>query len=42
MCKNERRFCRCGRNSAFLLLRDNLLFPEILINLCYLQSLKNE
>ena len=33
MCRNERRFCRCGRNSASLLLRDNLL---------YLQSLKSE
>ncbi|MHB8068587.1 MAG: hypothetical protein ACYDIC_11900 [Desulfobaccales bacterium] len=33
MCRNERRFCRCGRNSASLLLRDNLLFPEILIDL---------
>ena len=33
MCRNERRFCRCGRNSAALLFRDNLLFPEILLNL---------
>jgi hypothetical protein len=33
MCRNERRFCRCGRNSAFLLFRDNLLYPEILLNL---------
>lgn len=33
MCRNERRFCRCGRNSASLLFRDNLLFPEILLNL---------
>lgn len=33
MCRNESRFCRCGRNSAFLLFRDNLLFPEILLNL---------
>jgi len=33
MCRNERRFCRCGRNSADLLFRDNLLYPEILINL---------
>lgn len=33
MCRNERRFCRCGRNSASLLFRDNLLYPEILLNL---------
>src|SRR4030042_188666 len=33
MCRNERRFCRCGRNSAALLFRDNLLYPEILVNL---------
>lgn len=33
MCRNERLFCRCGRNSASLLFRDNLLYPEILINL---------
>jgi hypothetical protein len=33
MCRNERRFCRCGRNSASLLFRDNLLFPEILLHL---------
>jgi hypothetical protein len=33
MCRNERRFCRCGRNSADLLFRDNLLYPEILVNL---------
>ncbi|MEW6659576.1 MAG: hypothetical protein AB1424_13025 [Thermodesulfobacteriota bacterium] len=33
MCRNERRYCCCGRNSAFLLFRDNLLYPEILINL---------
>lgn len=33
MCRNERRFCRCGRNSAAILFRDNLLFPEILLNL---------
>ncbi len=46
MCKNERRFCHCGRNSAFLLFRDNLLFPEILINLycplCQDQALWDE
>ena len=33
MCMNERRFCECGRNSAFLSFRDNLLPPEILLNL---------
>jgi len=33
MCMNERRFCRCGRNAAFLIFRDNLLPPEILLNL---------
>jgi hypothetical protein len=33
MCRNERRFCRCGRSSAALLFRDNLLYPEILVNL---------
>jgi hypothetical protein len=33
MCRNERRFCACGRNSAALLFRDNLLYPEILLNL---------
>jgi hypothetical protein len=33
MCLNERRFCRCGRNSAYLLFRDNILPPAILINL---------
>jgi hypothetical protein len=33
MCRNETRICRCGRNSAALLLRDNLLFPEILLEL---------
>jgi len=33
MCLNQRRFCECGRNSAFLLFRDNLLPPEVLVNL---------
>jgi len=33
MCMNERRFCECGRNSVFLSFRDNLLPPEILLNL---------
>ena len=33
MCRNESRFCSCGRNAAALLFRDNLLFPEILVNL---------
>jgi hypothetical protein len=30
---NLRRFCVCGRNSTFLSFRDNLLLPEILLNL---------
>ena len=33
MCMNERRYCECGRNSAFLTFRDNLLPPEILVTL---------
>ncbi len=33
MCQFERRFCECGRNSAFLSFRDNLLTPGILVNL---------
>jgi len=33
MCLNQRRHCRCGRNSALLIFRDNLLPPEILLNL---------
>jgi len=33
MCLNQRRFCQCGRNAAFLIFRDNLLTPEILLNL---------
>ncbi len=33
MCMNERRVCLCGRNSAFLSFRDNLLPPEILLEL---------
>lgn len=33
MCMNERRFCECGQNSAFLSFRDNLLPPEILLKL---------
>jgi len=33
MCLNLRRFCSCGRNSAYLSCRDNLLPAEILINL---------
>ena len=33
MCMNERRFCHCGRDSAYLLFRDNLLPPAILLNL---------
>jgi hypothetical protein len=30
---NVHRVCRCGRNSAYFLLRDNLLPPETLVNL---------
>jgi len=30
---NERRFCECGRNSVYLSFRDNLLPPELLLNL---------
>ncbi len=30
---NLRRFCSCGRNSAYLSCRDNLLPAEILVNL---------
>jgi len=33
MCMNERRFCECRSNSVFLSFRDNLLPPEILLNL---------
>jgi hypothetical protein len=33
MCMNLRRFCSCGRNSASLSCRDNLLPGEILVNL---------
>jgi hypothetical protein len=33
MCMNLRRFCSCGRNSAHLSFRDNLLPAEILVNL---------
>jgi hypothetical protein len=33
MCMNLRRFCACGRNSAYLICRDNLLPGEILVNL---------
>lgn len=33
MCMNLRRFCACGRNSAHLSCRDNLLPAEILLNL---------
>jgi hypothetical protein len=33
MCMNLRRFCSCGRNSAHLSCRDNLLPAEILLNL---------
>jgi hypothetical protein len=33
MCMNLRRFCSCGRSSAYLSCRDNLLPAEILVNL---------
>jgi hypothetical protein len=33
MCLNLRRFCSCGRNSAYLSCRDNLLPAEILVAL---------
>jgi hypothetical protein len=33
MCMSLRRFCSCGRNSAYLSCRDNLLPAEILVNL---------
>jgi hypothetical protein len=33
MCMNLRRFCACGRNSAYLSCRDNVLPGEILVNL---------
>jgi hypothetical protein len=33
MCMNLRRFCSCGRNSAYLSCRDNLLPAEILVSL---------
>lgn len=33
MCLNLRRWCRCGLNSAFLIFLDNLLTPEVLVNL---------
>ena len=33
MCLNLRRCCSCGRNSAYLSCRDNLLPAEILVNL---------
>jgi hypothetical protein len=33
MCMSLRRFCSCGRNSAYLSFRDNILPGGILINL---------
>jgi hypothetical protein len=33
MCLSLRRFCACGRNSAYLLCRDNVLPPDILVSL---------
>ena len=33
MCMNTRRTCRCGANAAFLQYRDNVLTPEVLLEL---------
>lgn len=33
MCMMESRRCFCGRGFAYLHFRDNLLFPEVLVNL---------
>ena len=33
MCLNQRRYCECGRHAVSLIFRDNLLQPEILVNL---------
>ena len=33
MCLSLRRFCACGRNSAYLSCRDNILPAEILVSL---------
>jgi hypothetical protein len=33
MCLQLRRICQCGRQAAFLSFRDNILFPEILVQL---------
>ena len=43
MCKMESRRCSCGEKLAYLNFRDNLLVPEILVNLyCPLCSLEAE
>ncbi|MEW6388322.1 MAG: hypothetical protein AB1491_12470 [Thermodesulfobacteriota bacterium] len=33
MCFQQLRACQCGRNSAYLGYRDNVLAPEVLVNL---------
>jgi hypothetical protein len=33
MCQNQRRYCDCGRQAVSFIFRDNLLPPEILVNL---------
>lgn len=33
MCMHIRRFCRCGRQNAYLIYRDNLLPAAVLVNL---------
>lgn len=33
MCMMESRVCSCGRRAAYLNFRDNLLLPQILVNL---------
>ena len=33
MCFQQLRACHCGRNAAYLGFRDNVLVPEILVNL---------
>ncbi len=33
MCMNTQRTCQCGQGSAFMVYRDNVLSPEVLLNL---------
>lgn len=33
MCMQQTRTCQCGRHTAYLNFRDNILTPEILVNL---------